>query len=289
MELRNLKTFQAVAEQLNMTKAGEQLGYSQPGITLQIKALEKEIGRPLFTRVGRQTFLTSAGKILKHHVDRMFQVMGELNDDLKKLDHPYGPLAIASPEFYCTHYLPSIISRYVKSHPDVQLKMISCNSVETMKLILSYQADVGIIAGDCDNPDLEVVPVGEEDFVLVAAPSLIGGRNYREVLNDYPLLKDRVVEKIGGNLYGEIDFTPTSTIECSSEEAIKQAALSQAGVCVLGEDIVREEIMSGKLTVLYRFSNKLVTSLIFLKDRADEASILSFVSLVREMWNKARK
>lgn len=81
MELRHLKTFQVVAEQLNLTKVAEQLGYSQPGITLQIKALEKELGRTLFARVGRQTYLTSAGKLLKTHVDRLFGVMHELEDD----------------------------------------------------------------------------------------------------------------------------------------------------------------------------------------------------------------
>lgn len=289
MELRNLKTFQAVAESLNLTKAAERLGYSQPGITLQIKSLEKELGRPLFTRVGRQTYLTPAGELLKHHVDRMMDVMRELDEDLKKLDHPYAPLIISSPEFYCTHYLPSIIGSYVKSYPEVRLKMLSCNSVETTKLVISNQADVGIIGGDCEYAEVEVVPIGDEDFVLVASAGLVTGHDLPGVLNTFPFLMDREVQKVGGNLFAELDFTPTSLIECSSEEAIKQAARNHAGVCVLGEDIIQDEIASGELVVLHRFSNKLVTSLIYLKDRAEEASIHAFVSLVREVWSKARK
>lgn len=285
MELRHLRTFQVVAEQLNLTKAAEQLGYSQPGITLQIKALEKEIGRPLFTRVGRQNYLTPAGKLLKHHADRLLAVMGELDDDLRKLDIPYGPLVVSSPEFYCTRYMPGIIGRYLKDYPQVRLQMISCNSVETTKLVCAHQADVGIIAGDCLNPDLEVVPIGEEDFVLLAAPELLAGRDKQTLLHTVPFLKDGMVEKIGGNLYAEIDFKTTTIIEFGSEAGIKQAALSQTGCCVLGEAIVEEEIAAGKLVVLHRFAKKLRTSLIYLKERNQEAAIRAFVAMTQEMWD----
>jgi DNA-binding transcriptional LysR family regulator len=65
MELRNLKTFQVVAEELNLTKAAKILGYTQPTLTLQIQALEKELQHTLLTRIGKKTFLTSAGKNLR--------------------------------------------------------------------------------------------------------------------------------------------------------------------------------------------------------------------------------
>lgn len=63
MELRNLKTFQVVANELNMTKAAKILKYTQPTITLQIQVLERELNHSLFTRIGKKTFLTPAGKI----------------------------------------------------------------------------------------------------------------------------------------------------------------------------------------------------------------------------------
>lgn len=289
MELRNLRTFHTVAEQLNLTKAAELLGYSQPGITLQIKALEKEIGRPLFTRVGRQTYLTAAGKLLKHHTDRLFEVLRELDDDFKKLDEPSGPLAISTPEFYCTHYMPSIMSSYLRAYPDVQLKVISADSADTMKLICSNQADVGIIAGDCDNPELELVLIKVEDFVLAGSPELVQGRDYQYILNHYPFLKNKALDKLGGNILGEISFNRSLMIESSSEEAIKQSAIRRLGVCALGEDVVAEELQSGQLEVLFRFGKKLRTSLVYLKDRGQEAAIQAFVALVQEQWRQARK
>lgn len=289
MELRHLKTFQVVAEQLNLTKAAEQLGYSQPGITLQIKALEKELGRTLFARVGRQTYLTAAGKLLKTHVDRLFGVMHELEDDFKKLDQPYGPLVVSGAEFYCSHYMPTIIKRYTKSFPDVRLSLISADSADTAKRVFSNQADVGIVAGNCDYPDLEVVPINEEDFVMVASPAVVQGRSYMEVLTGYPFLRNGVLEKLGEKIMEEVTFTPPAVIECSSEETIKQTAIRQGGVCAVGEDVVSDELATGELVVIYRFRKKMITSLIFLKDRADEASIRAFVSLVQKEWTQSRK
>ena len=72
MELRNLKTFQVVAEELNLTKAAQKLGYTQPTLTLQIQSLEKELQHTLLTRIGKKTFLTSVGKKLKVRVDQLF-------------------------------------------------------------------------------------------------------------------------------------------------------------------------------------------------------------------------
>lgn len=56
MELRNLKTFQVVANELNMTKAAKILKYTQPTITLQIQVLERELNHSLFTRIGKKRF-----------------------------------------------------------------------------------------------------------------------------------------------------------------------------------------------------------------------------------------
>ncbi len=62
MELRNLKTFQVVAEELNMTRAAKRLKYTQPTITLQIQSLEKELDHTLLARVGKKTLANNGWK-----------------------------------------------------------------------------------------------------------------------------------------------------------------------------------------------------------------------------------
>ncbi|MDR7316800.1 LysR family transcriptional regulator [Brevibacillus nitrificans] len=155
MELRQLKTFHVVAECLNLTKAAEILRYSQPTITLQIQALERDIGHTLLNRVGKRTFLTPTGKLLKKHTDRLFQNLEELEQDLRRLEKPIGKLIVAAPEFYCSYYVSQLLSIYLNLHPQVQMKLLCYNSKETIKLVEANQADIGIVAGKCNRSGIE--------------------------------------------------------------------------------------------------------------------------------------
>jgi DNA-binding transcriptional LysR family regulator len=277
MELRNLKTFQVVAEHLNLTKAAEQLGYSQPTITMQIKALEREFGHLLLNRVGRRTFLTPAGKVVKQYTDQLFGVVKQMEEGLYHLDNPFGTLVVAAPEFYCTEYMPQVSS---------------CNSHETLRRISNHQADVGIIAGVNDSPEIHTTVVDLEEFVLVATPSIIRGLNTAEVLARYPFLSYQEGCNLGdfiGQCLAEIDYRPTSVIKCSSEETIKRAVLNDTGVAFLSTALVDKELRSGALTQLHRFSKRAETSIVCLDRRKEEAAIQTFIELVKDVWLSARE
>ena len=81
MEIRYLQSFLQVAKDGNFTKAADRLGYSQGTVTVQIKQLEKEIGAPLFQRIGNKSILTSAGEKLIEYANQMLLI----NDNIKNL------------------------------------------------------------------------------------------------------------------------------------------------------------------------------------------------------------
>jgi DNA-binding transcriptional LysR family regulator len=174
----------------------------------------------------------------------------------------------------------------------VKLQLISCNSRETVKKICANQADVGIIAGVCELPEIKNTVIDLEDFVLVTTKEILAQHELPVVLERYPFISF----KEGCNLEGyigrglaEINYIPSSVIECSSEETIKRAVLNQTGVALLSTALIQKELESGALIELHRFSQKAETSLICLKNRADEAVIQTFSELVTDVWKSVRE
>ncbi|MGG1658060.1 LysR family transcriptional regulator [Brevibacillus sp. NRS-1366] len=283
MELRHLKTFHVVAECLNLTKAAEMLRYSQPTISLQIQALEKDIGHSLLNRVGKRTFLTPTGKLLKKHTDKLFQNLEELEQDLRRLEKPFGNLSIAAPEFYCSYYLSQLLSIYLKLHPQVQMKMLCYNSKETIKLVDTNQVDIGIIAGSANRPGIEEILIDQEDLVLVASPLIVKSRNAAELFEEYSFISYDLEGTIKECL-DEINCVPRSTIECGSEEAIKRAVMSQAGIALISDVLIEKEVNLGTLQVLHRFPKRLLTHLIYPRDLRDYSTVSSFIDVLVDVW-----
>ncbi|MFJ9500336.1 LysR family transcriptional regulator [Brevibacillus centrosporus] len=283
MELRQLKTFHVVAECLNLTKAAEILRYSQPTITLQIQALERDIGHTLLNRVGKRTFLTPTGKLLKKHTDKLFQNLEELEQDLRRLEKPNGKLIVAAPEFYCSYYLSQLLSIYLNLHPQVQMKLLCYNSKETIKLVEANQADIGIVAGKCNRPGIEEILIDQEDLVLVAHPQMVKSRSASELFQVYPFITYDL-EGVIKECLDEIQCKPASTIECGSEEAIKRAVLSQTGIALISDVIIEEEVKQGSLQILHRFPKRLLTHLIYPKDQREFSTVSSFIDVVLDVW-----
>src|SRR5579883_1481204 len=85
LNLHQLRIFQTVAQQRSYSRAAELLYLSQPGVSLQVKALERSIGLPLFEKVGRTLRLTEAGSELLAYSERIFALMDETQLVLEEL------------------------------------------------------------------------------------------------------------------------------------------------------------------------------------------------------------
>ncbi|WP_307449261.1 LysR family transcriptional regulator [Paenibacillus sp. V4I3] len=288
IELKNLKSFQVAADYMNLTKAAEHLGYTQPTITLQIQLLEKEIGHKLFHRIGKQTFLTPAGNLLKQYTDKLMLVVQEMEEGLKQLDLPHGSLVIAAPEFYCSHYLSFIISDFLKAYPQINLRLVSCNSHDTIKMISSRTADIGIIAGACDSKEIEAILLKKEDLLLTAASNLTPENDLSFIFKNFPFISYQHscnFTELVNSCLSNMTYSPSSIIELGSEETIKQAVINKMGIALVSEDLMKSEINTGAVTVLERFPNQVETSVIYLKSRAHEPAIKSFSDLLQGVWD----
>src|SRR3990170_292814 len=108
MELRHLTYFVAAAERLNFSRAAEELHVAQPAISQQIHALERELGVPLFERVGKRVSLTEAGKALLPHARQILSAVEAARNEVAE----HGSLArgrasLGAPPTVSAHMLPS--------------------------------------------------------------------------------------------------------------------------------------------------------------------------------------
>lgn len=127
LSLDNLRTFVSVIEQGGYAKAGEWLGRSQPAISLQIKKLEQQIGKKLFTKVGQRHVPSSDGNWLYPKAKEMLV----LNDSIfHSLDVAplRGRLRLGIPNEFASTLLPGLIGEFSKRYPDVSLEVTSALS-----------------------------------------------------------------------------------------------------------------------------------------------------------------
>lgn len=172
MELRHIKYFIAVAEELNFTRAAARLGIGQPPLSLQIKDLEKEVGYNLFRRLSHGAELTEAGKAFYNAVrelpdraqDAVLNARRVARGETGKLNLGItGTLAL-------NEFVPMVIREFRRTYPDIELRLEEANSVALMDDIIDGRLDVAILRPSHSDPDeLKIIKLEKEEL-MVAIP-----------------------------------------------------------------------------------------------------------------------
>ena len=118
-----LKSFVAIAETGSFSQAAEIVGRTQSAVSLQIKKLEEGLGCILFDRGARQATLTEQGEVFLNYARRMIELQWEAYSRLNEPEIA-GKINLGTPEDFATHYLPSILAKFAKHHPHVQLNVV---------------------------------------------------------------------------------------------------------------------------------------------------------------------
>ena len=118
MELRHLRCFTAVAEELHFARAAERLHIDQSPLSRTIKELEEELGARLFVRTTRSTQLTRAGRLLLEHVPRIFTALEQARDSVRSASNGYhGQLRIALSDGITPSRLPALLAQCREEDP----------------------------------------------------------------------------------------------------------------------------------------------------------------------------
>lgn len=122
MEILQLKYFQTVARLEHMTRAAEELGIAQPALSQTIARLERELGAPLFDRLGRNIRLNQFGRAYLKRVERIFEELAQGQRELNDLaEGRQGQIALGLSA--ATHLLPDLLSAFRTDHPAIGFQL----------------------------------------------------------------------------------------------------------------------------------------------------------------------
>jgi DNA-binding transcriptional LysR family regulator len=165
-----LKVFKTVAERLSFTQAAEILYLTQPAVTLQIKALEEDVGARLFDRGGGHVGLTPAGEILLKYAIRISELYADATRALDGLkDEQRGELAVGASTTIAQYILPRIVGEFIRANPMVNINILGANTAGVVKELLAGRITLGLIEGPAGRTDVKVEQFIEDEIVPIVA------------------------------------------------------------------------------------------------------------------------
>ena len=256
LENFRLKVFRAVAEQLNFRKAAEHLFLTQPAITLQIKALESDLGVRLFDRAGNRVVLTSQGSILLRYARKMAALAAAAEQDLgTEGGQISGELSLGVSTTIAQYVLPRLIGAFLGEHPRVQLFLQSGNTDHAVKLVLSGEVAIGLIEGPARERGIHAEPFMQDELVLITPPGSDHDHfSHQRLLGSSLLMREQgsgsrhvvesALERAGLKLKAF-----KSVMDLDSTEAIKSAVEAGLGIGFVSRWAISKELELGVLNV----------------------------------------
>jgi DNA-binding transcriptional LysR family regulator len=256
LENFRLKVFRTVAEHLNFRKAAEHLFLTQPAITLQIKALEDDLGVRLFDRSASHISLTPQGSLLLAYAKKIATLVSEAEQELGAEDGKVsGEFSLGVSTTIAQYVLPRLLGAFLDEHPRVQFSLHSGNTSEIVQLLLDDKLSVGLIEGPARDRSIRTEPFMQDELVLITPPAFESDHFSRNQLLASTLLmrehgsgSRRVVEialqKAGCRLKS---FKKVMNLD--STEAIKSAVEAGLGIGFVSRWAISKELELGALKI----------------------------------------
>lgn len=293
MNFNHLLIFHKVAEKRHFTHAAEELFISQPAVSKQIHELEKTLGQPLFTHMGRSIYLTEAGQLLYDYASRIFALSNEAEAALEEMhDLERGRLAIGASTTIGTYLLPELLGRYRMQYPHIQLSLDVTNADEVQERLLTHRIEIGLVEGMVSNTDFVKQVWRQDELVLIASPQHPLVRDNEQVSLQH-LLDENIpfIRREQGSGTREVleeaiaarGLSPLQTsMELGSTEAIKRAVAAGLGVSFVSEHTIGLELAAGQLRRVPLTDFKLTRplSIVFPRQRRLSRAAQVFLQLI---------
>jgi DNA-binding transcriptional LysR family regulator len=251
-----IRVFRAVAQHLNFSRAAEELLLTQPAITQQIKALEDELGVPLFDRGGGHIALTPGGAALLPFAEKMKTLGDEAVAAVAgAYGHHAGELFIGASQTIGQYLLPKFIAEFIKANQKIRVKARSGNTDEVLEALVAREIHLALIEGPEQRKDVHIEPFMEDHMVLVVPAAHEWANNEIDLkdLKGQPLLmrefgsgSRRVIEQALAAA-GLKTKDLIISMELDSTEGLLNAVEVGLGVTFVSQWAARNQLSLGKL------------------------------------------
>jgi DNA-binding transcriptional LysR family regulator len=167
-ELRHIKYFIALAEELHFRRTAELLNVPQPALSRVIKHLENEIGVLLFERTNRSVKLTEAGQVFLDGCKGLINTMEAAIENTRRVScGELGTLRIGYTDFAIAGVLPQLLKQFRQTHPGIVLQPSHGVTTNQLTMLTKGQLDLGFITGKVELPGFNSCPVQKESFTCL--------------------------------------------------------------------------------------------------------------------------
>jgi len=290
--LRQLEVFLATARYENVTRAAETLAMSQSAASGSLKELERQFDMKLFDRLGKRLQLSELGQQLRPQVESLLEQARSLEQALTGED-VVGRLEIGATLTIGNYIAVNMIADFRQQNAKSDIILRVANTETIAKRVAGFELDMGLIEGELQHPDLDIVHWRRDELVVFAAPN--HPLSTSTALSDQDLLTlPWIVREPGSGTRQAFDRAMQGILtdlhigmELQHTEGIKRAVEAGLGVGCLSQICVAEAFKRGSLVPLkvpgrdFRREWYLITH----RDKFHSAALKRWLTLCLERWS----
>lgn len=290
--IEELRTFIAVVEYKNFTKAAEAINLSQPSVSLHIKHLEDYFGVRLIERSIKQKKIeiTSGGELLYKKALEIIHMLEETKNELSNYEEMIsGTLRIGASFTIGEYILPAFLGKFSREFPNLSLEVKIGNTASVCEMIRNKELDIGLIEGVVPSSKFKYDYFLKDEMVLALYNThpLVG-----KPLSIESLQNQTWISRESGsgtqeylNLFlSANNIIPKNIVVFGSNYAVKEAVKNELGITIISSHVTKSDVKTGEISNII-LGEKYVRyfSYILPIDTTPSKAIRVFISRIKEL------
>jgi len=257
MELRQLRTFIAVAELRHFARAASLCNLSQPAVSHQIALLEEELGAKLLNRAARRVSLTVAGEVFLEEARRILGAVDRANERMAEVARgAIGRMRLGATATPGLYLLPPLLATFRREHESYDLRFEIGPAHVIAERVARNDLDMAIVAGTLPSAELRMRPLLRDTLVIIA-PAGSKLADARSLRPDQLDTETWLLREEGSDTRRQLSawwhrhrIAPTRTMTFDGPDAVKRAVMAGLGIAMASGLTVEEDLASRRLAAV---------------------------------------